>query len=363
MGLPVTWCRTLPLHLPRAEADLLDEMIRAQLEKRGLMTAAAGAYSARLVHEEGNQCLVTVDALTEAPAQQGATIPDCASYVAAVRLRPPAPGCLVLLEEQGRLVLVAARRGYPVAAMALGPSTMGGDELVREIQPAVASLLHQDVITPADATALQLWTDLPEEMLDELRRWLPVPVERVKPPRPGSAHVNAAPALAGKLIPPPVIEARNSRSRRKRLLIMTALVAVLYAAAVFFGHQHVQAQEHELTRLQQRLVEVVEPAREVRESAERWRQLQPSLNPNRFPVVQLDLMTRLMPPSGLVITKFESRPDRVRLEGTARDAQVAFQFYEDIRADPRLRDFDWSMPQPRVRDDRAASFTIQGNLF
>jgi hypothetical protein len=359
----VSWCRTLPLHLPRADSATLDEMIRAQLEKRGLLTAAGGAYSARLIHEEGNQCLVTVDALTEVPAQQGIMLPDCADYVAAVRLRPPAPGCLVLLEEQGKLVLVASRRGYPVAAMALGPSTMEPGELVREIQPAVASLLHQDVITPADTTSLQLWTDLPEETIESLRQWLPVPVERVKAPRPGAEHINAAPTLAGKLIPPAVVEARDARSRRKRFLLVCALFAVAYAAAVALGQQHLQAQEQEVDRLQQRLGEIVEPALEVRSSATRWRELQSALNPNRFPVVQLDFMTRMMPPSGLVITKFETRPDRVRIEGTARDAQVAFQFYEDIRADPRLRDFDWQMPQPRVRDDRAASFTIQGNLF
>lgn len=363
MGLPSSWCRTLPLHLPRADAATLDEMIRAQLEKRGLATAANGAFSARLVHEEASHCLISVDALTDTPAQQGVTMPDCAAYVAAVRLRPPPPGCLVLLEEQGKLVLVASRRGYPVAASALGPSTMEPGELVRELQPAVAGLLHQDVITPADATALHLWTEMPEETVEALRSWLPVPVETTQPPRPSPTHADGIPALAGKLIPPSVIAARQSRTRRKRFLLYSSALAVTYAGAVVLGHQHLENQEQEVERLRDRLNEVVEPAREVRESANRWRELQPALKPERFPVVQLDIMTRLMPPSGLVITKFESRADRVRIEGTARDPQVAFQFYEDIRADQRLRDFDWQMPQPRVRDDRTATFTIQGNLF
>ena len=77
--------------------------------------------------------------------------------------------------------------------------------------------------------------------------------------------------------------------------------------------------------------------------------------------MQLNDVTSVMPPSGIVLRKFEPKTTEIEIRGEARDAQTAFQFLEDIKKHRNLGRYEWSMPQPSVRE-KTASFRAQGKL-
>jgi hypothetical protein len=109
------------------------------------------------------------------------------------------------------------------------------------------------------------------------------------------------------------------------------------------------------------------PAATVRETAARWSAMEPAIDPQRYPMVQLSQITALMPPSGVLIRRFEARNheidkamvNEIEISGDARDAQTVTQFLEDLKSNSKLSQFTWSMPVPSVKD-RIAVFKIQG---
>ena len=87
--------------------------------------------------------------------------------------------------------------------------------------------------------------------------------------------------------------------------------------------------------------------------------LAPAIVPTRYPIVLLTEVTKLMPPSGIVIREFEVSGNEIDIRGDARDAQLAFQFVEDLQKHPVLGRYVWSKPQPTVKE-KTASFRAQG---
>ena len=78
-------------------------------------------------------------------------------------------------------------------------------------------------------------------------------------------------------------------------------------------------------------------------------------------MVLLAQISQLMPPSGIVIREFEVKDNEIDLRGEARDAQMAFQFVEDLQKHKILGLYQWSKPQPTVRE-KTAQFRAQGKL-
>jgi hypothetical protein len=68
-----------------------------------------------------------------------------------------------------------------------------------------------------------------------------------------------------------------------------------------------------------------------------------------------------MPPSGLVVKRFEYKPEVIELRGEARDLQTADQFLEDLKQHPNLNRFTWEMPTPELKN-KIATFKIIGKL-
>ena len=95
--------------------------------------------------------------------------------------------------------------------------------------------------------------------------------------------------------------------------------------------------------------------------------MEPAIDTRRYPMVQLSEITALMPPSGVLIRKVETKiheiekntVNEIEITGDARDAQTATQFLEDLKSNARLGQFVWNMPVPSVKD-RVAAFKIQG---
>ncbi|WP_075090486.1 PilN domain-containing protein [Verrucomicrobium spinosum] len=164
-----------------------------------------------------------------------------------------------------------------------------------------------------------------------------------------------------KLLPAAVFQAQASKEKRRRLMSVLMLLALIYAVICAMAWWYLQQLQQDAATLENQAAVIKQPAADVRSTAQRWRSLEAATDVQRYPMVQLSHITNLMPPSGIVLKRFEAKLTEVELRGEARDAQTASQFLEDLKKHPTLSRYTWSMPTPTMKD-KVASFRIQGKL-
>jgi hypothetical protein len=98
----------------------------------------------------------------------------------------------------------------------------------------------------------------------------------------------------------------------------------------------------------------------VRAAMQRWSAIEPALDPVGYPLEVLYQAARLLPKDGVRLTLFQMNVDRVVLAGEASTLQAAQRFQEDVRKNPDLTAYDWTMENPRPLPTGSARFQIDG---
>ena len=93
---------------------------------------------------------------------------------------------------------------------------------------------------------------------------------------------------------------------------------------------------------------------------QRWNAIEPALNPPGYPLEVLYQAARLLPKDGVRLTLFQMNLDKVMLAGEASTLQAAQRFQEDVRKNPELAGYDWTMENPRPLPTGSARFQIDG---
>ena len=198
----------------------------------------------------------------------------------------------------------------------------------------------------------------PASLAPELRKYIGMPLEVSGPP--GANRGLDLKALP-KLLPASVFTAQASRETRRRLVSVGVLTMVLYAILFAFGWWYLQSLKQEASEMEARTSVLREPAERVRAASDRWRALEPAVEKQRYPMMQLSHVTSIMPPSGVVIKRFSAKPSEIELRGDARDLQTAAQLLEDLKKHPKLNRFHWEMPTPDIKN-KIATFRITGKM-
>ncbi|MEM7386708.1 MAG: hypothetical protein AAF514_17360, partial [Verrucomicrobiota bacterium] len=110
-AVPSSHCRTIVVTLPTGDESLFQDMIRSQLEKRG-MSGEKGPplFDYQVLHRSDRETRVSVDILAaDLPADF--RLPGARSYVSAARALAVPDHKLVLWREHGNLVLSAGSGG------------------------------------------------------------------------------------------------------------------------------------------------------------------------------------------------------------------------------------------------------------
>jgi hypothetical protein len=361
VGLPATACRTVGLILPAADPELLPSLVESQLERRGIMveTLPAPNFVWHVLGQDATHTVVSVDVLAS-PFPETLAMPNANNYTAALRLLSLPPRDLVLVEEQGQLVLAANYQGRLWHSHVIGTAEISVEDLARELDIAKMSLESFEgfgVLRGITLVGEQL-----APLINKLRQFTPIPLERAVALEPArSIKLDAFPHL----LPPAVFEVQASRARRARMMRIAFLAAVLYALLFAWGWWDLSSLQKESANLQSQIDLISGPASEVRSTKDRWTSMEQATDPQRYPVIILSQVTALMPPSGVVIKRFETKQgkngEEIEITGDARDAQTATQFVSDLQANAKLGRYKWSMPVPSVKE-KVASFKIQGKL-
>ena len=357
IGLPATACRTLGLMLPTVEAALLAPMIETQLEKRGIhiQKEPSPNFVWHVVGQSGSLSYVSVDVLAH-PFLEELVVRQAVNYTPALRLVSLPANDLAVVEEQGLFVLAANYHGKLWHSHVLGYAEMPVADLGREIELAVLSLEAQEGFGVIGG--VMLVGERLGQLKGELKKYIALPIQT-----PASLPANRAiiPAALPKLLPQQVFDAQKSRATRRRVISILFLTAILYAIIFAMGWWYLRELEQQANTLEERVALTRGPAAEVKATANRWRSMEPAIDVQRYPMVQLSHITSIMPPSGIVLKRFQAKPAEIELRGDARDLQTAAQFLEDLKKHPKLGRFSWEMPTPDMRN-KVATFKIQGKL-
>lgn len=360
IGLPASACRTIGLVLPQADTDLLEQIITTQLERRGFKLESdpeGKNYRWHLLGVLAGQNVVSVDLLSD-PFPASLAAEHASDYTAALRLAQLPPGHLIIIEEQGGLVLAASYQGklFHSHIFAHGPASE--DSLALELTLARLALeaeLGADSIT---GVAL-VGAAFSQGLASRLSAAVDLPVRAVAELAPNTALDTRG---WSKMLPANIRQAQAASVRRGKLTRALVLGGLLYLSLGFlaFAYLHFQGQRAE--RLSQEAALTSGPAAAVRQANQRWKALAPAIEPKRYPLFLLAEINRIMPGSGIVIREFEVTGDVIEIRGEARDAQLAVQFIEDFKKNRVLSRYQWTAPRPELKGT-TATFRAQGKLL
>jgi len=357
VGLPATACRSIGMVLPNADHDVLEQIIITQLERRGLKLVGGADRNFRwhLLSQTASSATVSVDALLD-PFPESLALTQASDYTAALRLQSLPAGQIVITEEQGSLVLAAGFQGKLYHSHIIAPSaSMALEDMVQEIILARISLegdLGEGLFSGVVLVG-QSWDKLLVESLQELSGMTVRMVGQLAPNADLDTHTWP------RLLPAAVRGAQRGAARRGKLIRFGVFGALLAASLMFLAFTYLRFQENNAASLQASVDATTAPAAKVRQTADMWKALAPAIEPRRYPMVLLSEVTKLMPPSGIVVRRFQIKDNEIDIQGEARDAQTAVQFMEDLQKHPVLSRYTWSKPSPNVKDG-SAQFRTQG---
>lgn len=358
VGLPASACRTVGLILPNADHEILEQIIITQLDRKGLKLTGGAQRNFRwhLLTQNASVATVSVDILAE-PFPQDLALPQASDYTSALRLLTLPNGHLLITEEHGSLVLAANYQGKLYHSHLFAPANASPEEIAQEVLLSRLAL-EQDLGVGSISGLTLVGSTWDRQITDTLATLTDLPA-RVVTQLPPNADLDTR--TWPRLLPATVREAQTSATRRGKLIRFGILGGLLFVALAFLAFAYLTFQERTAAELEAAVETTSEPAMQVKKTVERWKALAPAIEPRRYPMVLLTEITKLMPPSGIVIREFEIKDTEIDIRGEARDAQMAFQFVEDLQKHSVLGLYKWSKPQPTVRE-KTAQFRAQGKL-
>lgn len=372
IALPARSCRTFAFSVPTEDRQLVRKLAFAQLEKRGLTTASAEQtpFDCHIMEQGGGRSLVSVDVATP-EATASLTGSRVSAAAPSARLFSLPPGKLVVMEEQGRLVLCAGSGGRLLHSQIVSATRDLNGHAAPEIRIASLALQQQGVIR--EVNGIELWGDFSAADAHELSGQLGLEVQAKARPAPDRPSVRRE---GGTLLLP---RATRLALRRRRLgALRWAALAALIMPLVWWIHGQrkiLTDLEAEAARIEATLnipsVSSGDTADQERIRAEhdlvtaaqaRWAALRPALEPRRYPVAHLDGLTRCLTAADVVLTRFESKVAEISASGTARSAMDAYNYFNAVSQDGPLGVYAWSMVQPAIAADGSASFEMKGKM-
>jgi len=356
VGLPAQECTTLTVTLPTSDESLFGDMVYAQLEKRGLSNGGpqTTVYAYHVIDRQPGESVLSVDVLPH-DFSENLCVKEAAGYSSAQRLYPIPDHKVVILKEHDRLVLAAGRHGHMAFSQVLNAGNEFTDALAQEVNLTILSLQGSGQLS--DRVGIEVWTDAPREQQLRFINRFTIPVEFVPRPAPDSRLIRHA---SNPLLPTVVKEAiqRKLKFQRIRLGLLVGLLVYVCAAVALvlaFQQQKKVAEDLDVALAANR------PEVEfIQLSQARQHALEPAYDKRLYPMRQLNEIARLMPVSGIVIHKFTTQGQNIRLEGLARDSQIVYQLKADLEKHPEFPGYTWDMGPPQVNQNNTATFRIDG---
>ena len=366
IALPARQCRTLAMRIPSQDSKTVRMLAYAQLEKRGLAAATVEqtAFECYTIPQPEGGAILSVDVIAPGATAPWASLKP-AALLAAARCYSIPPGVLILAEEQGTLVLWLARDGVLIHSHIVSASRQQLDQLAVEIR-ITALTLQQQKLTP-EISRVECWSHFTDAENTALSAALGMPVLLGTRPDPDPILIHKF--STSRLLPSTGRAALRGRQLRSWKWVAASVMAGLALFWWMSQHQSLAALEDKARGLQAAIdaaagsnPEEKALTQKVLATQAQWQGLIMALEPRRYPLIQLNGVTRCLGAGSVVLSRFECKGPETAVAGTAQSAGEAYTYYSTIIADPALRLYEWSMVQPVIAANGSASFQIKGKM-
>lgn len=272
------------------------------------------------------------------------------------RLLPLPDNGIALWKELGRHVVAFTRDAKLLHLGVLTARSLDVDAAF-EVRDMYAALQTHGFITLADVEAIHVWTHCETDFTPQLAclfEAAAVIKENRPDPRP--------PAQACGLLPVQVAVRRHQQKRRQNQLIILTAAALIYLC--FFGAWWLRLQWR-TSHLNHAdvVMGAVQPEIDlVRESQNRWQEMEAAINPDLYPVELFHQIVSLLPEEGIRLKEFQIDGDKLIVSGEATTVNQALTFKGQLAACIPLQRYTWNFPVPTIREDNRAEFRAQGTL-
>ncbi|MEM9018212.1 MAG: PilN domain-containing protein [Verrucomicrobiota bacterium] len=356
VGIPSSQISTFLVTLPKTDSGLYESMIRAQIEKRGLLAGVSEEhFDFSLLSSDGEENHFAVLVAGELDEDQVADL--AAGYAAAAELWESPHGGARIWREGGRLVLGIFDEETLLHLQVLSGSTDLDESAARELSLLFLSLGSEEAFQKRMPREIEVAVaEVTNEQIEKCATIVGIPTRSVSPPPPAVSKARGRP----RFLPAAVTRARRTRRNKSRGLIVGSVALLIYLVVV--GWLWVSGKKAtEETESLERQISIVEPDVErIQQVEQRWKRLEPAFEKTWFPVVQLSRITSALPGSGVVVREYRTSGRAIRIRGQARDVQLANRLLEDLQAMPEFTNYSWTMPNPKVERNNTASFEIEG---
>ena len=324
-ALPLDHCRSFPLFLPSKDRKLYRDLIYSQLEKRHLVSPTSNArFDYEPIEKTAEGTLVRVDFVNrELPKSWEDK--KALSYATSLRYYTFPKDKAVLLRERGRLILVINREGKLLYSTILKQSGAIDAEVAPEIQTVMLSLSSRGFLQkPIDG--VEVWGNPSLAEMEQLRRTLDIPVTQCGHPQPQG--VRRPPR--GALLPASVDIGAKKRRNFLFVLLGVVLALVAYLAVIKHFRDKLIDLQTQITASEEGLGVTSANSANYSAAQTRWIAMANAIEPRRYPLVQLNSISQVMPADGVILTNYESKISEVKIQGKANSATAVFDFLENL---------------------------------
>lgn len=349
LALPSRSVLSMPLWI--ASQGDATELAELELTSRHLLRKDAEVYTVPILEKEGRSLVLALAATDDETAHE--YLKKAKSFEIPARLLDPAGADVLVWEEQGGLCFGLYRDDTCVFFAATGDANPG-TAFSGAIARTAMRLKAEGVITrmPAKLRLIGEFLEADAASLSHALR-LDFEIEKRHPaPR--------LPTLLSNAGPPTARAALLSRSRLKRLASLTTLGLAIYAVILFFVAADLGWQRFKLHRLNAELKKIESRATKAQELVTEWKRFRFSIDPQTFAIDQLSAVATEIPGEQVRLTQYNYDNGRLAIAGEATDVAQAYEFFERVKKNPLLQDYDWTSRQPQLAGRNKVRFEMEG---
>jgi len=352
--IPSRYVSCLTFWVPTADSGDAREMVPLLAEKAGLQTPNPedpGTQYIEILARKENASLVRLLCLSPSlPIVMQTLMADY--FFSSVHAYPPKSAGFYLWSEMGIWILGVVQDEQWKWVQPLSARSVGAT-LAQEIRLIWMRLVTDKVYD--GPTRLTVWAGEGEaeahfQEMGAMLRWMVEVLERPQPHWP-----DPCPAL----MPPDVLELKKSAARKRQFKqVGGAILAVLVLGLIAMGG-HLIYLSQQIKTISADQASRESTVADVQAAASLWDQMEPALAIEYSPLQALSQITTQLPAEGIRIIRFESDNYTFRLDGEARNVQIAVAFSEQLRRAEEFQGYTWSTPSPSNLPGGLASFTIR----
>ena len=352
LGVPVRDILPLPLWAGM-ESDL-DDIVELEVSARHLLSR-----NARLNHmtvlDSGMRRLVLAMGVVDGAGTDDA-VRHAREFECSARLFQPGDAGIALWREFSQVCIAFYSSGECVHFACTGESAVTA-ALCETLGRTSARLRWEEVLSamPSRAVFFGGFSEYEGRLLGEALRieWR---IEEALP-------VPTVPGTRSTPLSPNADLRRQQRAGRRKALRFGVIGAAVYALFLIGIGIDLLA-SHLSERALERSVGGIEPtAIEARNRLSAWKNARPAVDPTLFAIDQLAAVASRIPGDRVRLTEYEFHKGKLFIVGEAADVSESYQFFEKVRNDPSLQEYDWTSRQPKLAGRNKVRFEMEGTRY